>query len=107
MIPPEAWLVLAPINGHATRDVQNLSGTTSQAIGTALPVGAYATAIFEVDVRLAFGAAAQTATTSDCYWPAKVPFSWQVEEETQFISAIHNDGSTQFDGSVWQSSPGM
>lgn len=104
MPPPSALMPLAPIKGHATRDVQLLAGTASDA-STALAVGRFATAVFEVDVRLAFGATAQTAVeTTDLYWPAKIPFSWTVEAETQFISAIHNDGSTQFDGAVWQSS---
>jgi hypothetical protein len=95
-----AHVIKAPQGDH-----MNLAGTTSQATGTALPTGRRATAVFNVDVRLAFGSTTPTATTNSAYWPAKVPYHWTVDTTTQFIAAINDDGSSAFKGSVWPSSP--
>ncbi len=98
-MPSSADFFMAP------ETVQNLTGTGSQAVGSALQVGTYATAVFDTAVRLAFGSTAPTATTSSAYWPANVPFHWYVKTATQFIAAIHDDGASAIDGSVWRSGP--
>lgn len=106
MRTPQADVMMAPVVGGA-RAPQRVTGTTSTANATVLPVGVYVTLVVSptsTNVSLRWGSTAPTAVANDVTFGPGARFDWTVTDDTKFVAGFPKDGTSTFEFFVWESS---
>jgi|GEM_PF-3998362 len=88
-----------------TSEEINLTGTSSQSSG-ALTIGRWYTLFVGAEaIRFELSSSAVTATTTSPYLAAGATLTFKADNAAQYLTAIHEDGSTSFRCHIVPSSP--